>query len=143
MSSSDFHPINTDRAHSPDASKECQESDSLDKLRWWQKATIYQILIQSFQDTDGDGKGDLRGIVNHLDYFVALGIDVVWISPIYESPMRDMGYEDELGHEALYRETDEKIAGMTLVTIERLIQFSEPCRTWNSWWRKHIEEDSG
>ncbi|PKX98967.1 glycoside hydrolase family 13 protein [Aspergillus novofumigatus IBT 16806] len=93
MSSSDFHPINTDRAQSPDASKECQESDSLDKLRWWQKATIYQVLIQSFQDTDGDGKGDLRGIVNHLDYFVALGIDVVWISPIYESPMRDMGYD--------------------------------------------------
>ncbi|GIJ88817.1 hypothetical protein Asppvi_007744 [Aspergillus pseudoviridinutans] len=93
MSSSDFHPTNTDRAQSPDASKECEESDSLDKLRWWQKATIYQILIQSFQDTDGDGKGDIRGIVNHLDYFVALGIDVVWISPIYESPMRDMGYD--------------------------------------------------
>ncbi|GIJ98560.1 hypothetical protein Aspvir_000678 [Aspergillus viridinutans] len=93
MSSSDFHPINTDRAHSPDASKECEESDSLDNLRWWQKATIYQVLIQSFQDTDGDGKGDIRGIVNHLDYFVALGIDVVWISPIYESPMRDMGYD--------------------------------------------------
>ncbi|GFG14716.1 oligo-1,6-glucosidase [Aspergillus lentulus] len=93
MSSSDFHPINTDRAQSPDASQECQESDSLDKLCWWQKATIYQVLIQSFQDTDGDGKGDLRGVVNHLDYFVALGIDVVWISPIYESPMRDMGYD--------------------------------------------------
>ncbi|GFG04169.1 oligo-1,6-glucosidase [Aspergillus udagawae] len=93
MSSSDFHPINTDRAQSPVASKECEESDSLDKLRWWQKATIYQVLIQSFQDTDGDGKGDIRGIVNHLDYFVALGIDVVWISPIYESPMRDMGYD--------------------------------------------------
>ncbi|GAQ06593.1 oligo-1,6-glucosidase [Aspergillus lentulus] len=93
MSSSDFHPINADRAQSPDASQECQESDSLDKLCWWQKATIYQVLIQSFQDTDGDGKGDLRGVVNHLDYFVALGIDVVWISPIYESPMRDMGYD--------------------------------------------------
>lgn len=91
MSSSEFHPINTDRAQSPDASTECHESDSLDKLRWWQKATIYQVLIQSFQDTDGDGKGDLRGIVNRLDYFVALGIDVIWISPIYESPMRDMG----------------------------------------------------
>ncbi|KAF7128608.1 hypothetical protein CNMCM5793_003396 [Aspergillus hiratsukae] len=93
MSSSDFHPANTDRAQSPDASKECEESDSLDKLRWWQKATIYQVLIQSFQDTDGDGKGDILGIVKHLDYFVALGIDVVWISPIYESPMRDMGYD--------------------------------------------------
>ena len=65
----------------------------MDKLAWWQKASIYQVLVQSFQDTDGDGKGDIAGIIERLDYFVALGIDVVWISPIYESPMSDMGYE--------------------------------------------------
>ncbi|BDD56159.1 hypothetical protein MAP00_001636 [Monascus purpureus] len=62
-------------------------------MKWWQKATIYQVLIQSFQDTDGDGKGDIRGIVEKLDYFVTLGIDVVWVSPIFESPMCDMGYD--------------------------------------------------
>lgn len=67
------------------------DADALDKLRWWQKASIYQVLIQSFQDSDGDGKGDIRGLVDRLDYFVALGVDVVWVSPIYESPMQDMG----------------------------------------------------
>ncbi|KAJ5805177.1 hypothetical protein N7474_011064 [Penicillium riverlandense] len=70
-----------------------EDVDSLDKLHWWQKASIYQVLIQSFQDTNGDGKGDLRGIMERLDYFVALGVDVIWISPIYESPMCDMGYD--------------------------------------------------
>ncbi|EAW14025.1 alpha-glucosidase [Aspergillus clavatus NRRL 1] len=69
------------------------DADALDKLRWWQKASIYQVLIQSFQDSDGDGKGDIRGLVDRLDYFVALGVDVVWVSPIYESPMQDMGYD--------------------------------------------------
>ena len=75
-----------------DATGDYGEVDSLDKLQWWQRATIYQVLIQSFQDSDGDGKGDLLGIVERLDYFVALGIDIVWISPIFESPMTDMGY---------------------------------------------------
>jgi len=70
-----------------------EDVDSLDKLHWWQKASIYQVLIQSFQDTNGDGKGDLRGIMERLDYFVTLGVDVIWISPIYESPMCDMGYD--------------------------------------------------
>lgn len=74
-----------------DTTDDCGEIDSLDKMKWWQKATIYQVLIQSFQDTDGDGKGDIRGIVEKLDYFVTLGIDVVWVSPIFESPMCDMG----------------------------------------------------
>lgn len=75
-----------------DATDDCGEFDTLDKLHWWQKACIYQVLVQSFQDTNGDGKGDLRGIMERLDYFVELGVDVVWISPIYESPMCDMGY---------------------------------------------------
>lgn len=75
-----------------DATDDCGEHDTLDKLHWWQKACIYQVLVQSFQDTNGDGKGDLRGIMERLDYFVHLGVDVVWISPIYESPMCDMGY---------------------------------------------------
>ena len=69
----------------------CAESDSLDNLCWWQTATVYQVLIQSFQDTDDDGKGDILGVVKRLDYFVAFGIDVIWLSPIYESPMTDMG----------------------------------------------------
>ncbi|OJJ42750.1 hypothetical protein ASPZODRAFT_20275 [Penicilliopsis zonata CBS 506.65] len=76
-----------------DTTADCGEIDTLDKMRWWQRATIYQVLIQSFQDTNGDGKGDIRGVVNRLDYFVTLGVDVIWIAPIYQSPMSDMGYD--------------------------------------------------
>lgn len=74
-----------------DSTDDCGDIDSLNKLRWWQKASIYQVLVQSFQDTNNDGVGDLLGVVEKLDYLVALGVDVVWISPIYESPMHDMG----------------------------------------------------
>lgn len=74
-----------------DPAVSCAETDSLDNLCWWQTACVYQVLIQSFQDTDGDGKGDIRGVIERLDYFLALGVDVIWLSPIYESPMTDMG----------------------------------------------------
>lgn len=60
---------------------------------WWQSAVIYQVYPRSFQDTDGDGIGDLRGIHNRLPYLAALGIDAVWISPFYPSPMADFGYD--------------------------------------------------
>lgn len=60
---------------------------------WWRYGTIYQIYPRSFQDTDGDGIGDLNGIQGRLDYLVALGVDALWISPIYPSPMADFGYD--------------------------------------------------
>ncbi len=60
---------------------------------WWKHGVIYQIYPLSFQDTNGDGKGDLRGIRSRLDYLQWLGIDAIWISPIYPSPMRDCGYD--------------------------------------------------
>ena len=62
-------------------------------LAWWQKGVIYQVYPRSFQDTDGDGDGDLRGIMARLDYLVGLGVDAVWLSPIYPSPMADFGYD--------------------------------------------------
>jgi alpha-glucosidase len=61
--------------------------------QWWQTGVIYQVYPRSFQDTDGDGVGDLRGITARLDYLVGLGVDAVWISPIYTSPMADFGYD--------------------------------------------------
>ena len=61
--------------------------------QWWQTGVIYQIYPRSFQDTNGDGVGDLRGITARLDYLVALGVDAIWISPFYPSPMADFGYD--------------------------------------------------
>ena len=60
---------------------------------WWKSAVVYQIYPRSFADSDGDGVGDLRGVVGRLDYLQALGVDVIWLSPIYRSPHADNGYD--------------------------------------------------
>ncbi len=61
--------------------------------QWWQSAVIYQIYPKSFQDTNGDGIGDIQGIIQHLDYLKELSVDAIWISPIYKSPQVDSGYD--------------------------------------------------
>ncbi len=61
--------------------------------QWWKGAVIYQIYPRSFQDTNGDGIGDLPGIINRLDYIKSLGVDAIWISPFFKSPMKDFGYD--------------------------------------------------
>jgi alpha-glucosidase len=65
----------------------------MQKLGWWKSAIIYEIYPRSFQDSNADGIGDLDGILQRLDYLVQLGVDAVWISPIYPSPMADFGYD--------------------------------------------------
>ncbi|SFK18128.1 alpha-amylase family glycosyl hydrolase [Methylocapsa palsarum] len=60
---------------------------------WWKTAVVYQIYPRSFQDSNGDGIGDLEGIRSRLDYLVWLGVDAIWISPFYPSPMHDFGYD--------------------------------------------------
>ena len=83
--------------------------------QWWKEAVFYQIYPQSFNDSDGDGIGDLPGIVERVDYLDDLGIDAVWLNPVYESPMADNGYDV-----ADYRAIDPRYGSMA--DWERLLQ---------------------
>src|SRR2546422_9625347 len=60
---------------------------------WWKHAVIYEIYPRSFQDSNGDGVGDINGVTSRLDYLRELGIDAIWISPMYPSPLVDFGYD--------------------------------------------------
>ncbi|HET9963228.1 MAG TPA: alpha-amylase family glycosyl hydrolase, partial [Nitrospiraceae bacterium] len=62
-------------------------------MEWWQRAVFYEIAPISFQDSNGDGRGDLPGLINRIDHLEWLGIDAIWLTPIYRSPMRDLGYD--------------------------------------------------
>lgn len=81
----------------------------MDKHAWWQKGIIYQIYPRSFQDSNGDGIGDLSGILQRLDYLTWLGVDAVWLSPIFPSPMADFGYDvsDYTGIHSIFGTMDE------------------------------------
>ena len=84
---------------------------------WWKEAVVYQIYPRSYKDSNGDGVGDLRGIIEKLDYIKSLGVDMVWLNPIYKSPNDDNGYDisdyrgimDEFG---TMDDFDEMLAGM-------------------------------
>ena len=78
-------------------------------MAWWQEAVFYQIYPRSFFDTNGDGVGDINGIRRKLDYLEALGVDALWVSPIFPSPMRDFGYDvaDYCGVDELFGTLDD------------------------------------
>ncbi|HTF81622.1 MAG TPA: alpha-amylase family glycosyl hydrolase, partial [Cytophagales bacterium] len=68
-------------------------SDLTENTLWWKKGIIYQVYPRSYKDNNNDGVGDLRGILDKLDYIQGLGIDALWLSPIFPSPMADFGYD--------------------------------------------------
>lgn len=65
----------------------------MEEHEWWKDAVVYQIYPRSFQDSNGDGVGDLQGILRRLDYIAELGANVIWLCPIYASPNEDNGYD--------------------------------------------------
>jgi alpha-glucosidase len=112
---------------------------------WWHDAVVYQVYPRSFQDTDGDGEGDLRGIAQRLDHIRDLGADAVWLSPVYPSPMADGGYDV-----AGYEDVDPRFG--TLADADALIAAAHdhglallmdvvPCHTSieHPWFREHPE----
>jgi len=81
-----------------------------ERMKWWQKTNVCEIYIRSFNDSDGDGIGDLNGITEKLDYLKELGIGAIWLTPCYKSPRRT--------------------TAMTVPTIMRSMKPSGPWRTW-------------
>src|ERR1700694_4853794 len=67
-------------------------SDTIGR-KWWKEAVVYQVYPRSFKDANGDGIGDLKGIISKLDYIKSLGVDVIWLNPIFASPNADNGYD--------------------------------------------------
>jgi alpha-glucosidase len=88
--------------------------DGATSLKWWQQAIIYEIAPMSFQDSNGDGRGDLPGLIERVDYLAWLGVDAVWLTPIYASPMLDFGYDV-----SDYRAVDPRFG--TLADFDRLV----------------------
>jgi oligo-1,6-glucosidase len=74
------------------ASTPLLSDEKMDK-KWWKEAIVYQIYPRSFKDSDGDDVGDIKGIISKLDYVKSLGIDLVWLNPVYSSPNKDNGYD--------------------------------------------------
>ncbi|WP_435365757.1 glycoside hydrolase family 13 protein [Haloarchaeobius sp. DYHT-AS-18] len=130
---------------------------------WWKEAVVYQVYPRSFNDTDGDGVGDLQGVIEKLDYLDELGVDVVWLNPVYESPNADNGYDiadyrsimDEFGTmadwEALLDGLHERGIALIMDLVvnhtsdehEWFLQSRDPeseYRDWY-WWREGVDAD--
>ena len=119
------------------------------KSEWWESASLYQIYPRSFQDSDGDGVGDLKGITSRLEYLKEIGVTAAWLSPVFESPMSDFGYDisnftkiDPLF--GTLEDFDEMIAKAKRLNIKILLDFvpnhsSDECE----WFKKSVKREAG
>ena len=120
-----------------------------EKRAWWKEAVIYQIYPRSFQDSNGDGIGDLPGIIEKLDELKALGIDIIWLSPVYASPLADQGYDI-----SDYRNIDPRFG--TMDDMDRLLAEAKKrdmyivmdlvvnhCSDEHEWFRRACEDPDG
>ena len=117
--------------------------------KWWHDKTAYQIYPKSFCDSNGDGVGDIQGIISRLDYLQSLGVDIIWISPCYPSPWADQGYDtsdyynvdprfgtmDDM--DQLIRETRER--GMYIL-MDLVVNH---CSDEHEWFRRACEDPDG
>ena len=119
------------------------------KKQWWHDKVAYQIYPKSFRDTNGDGIGDLRGVISKLDYLKELGIDIIWLSPIYQSPFADQGYDI-----SNYYEIDPRFG--TMEDLQELIDEAKKrnlyvlldlvvnhCSDEHEWFQKALKDPKG
>ena len=117
--------------------------------KWWHDKVAYQIYPKSFLDTNGDGIGDLRGIISELDYLKDLGIDILWISPIYCSPFVDQGYDisDYYGIDPAFGtmgEFDELLREAKKRDIHIVMDLViNHCSDQHEWFRKALQDPYG
>ena len=117
--------------------------------KWWHEKVAYQIYPKSFMDTNGDGIGDLRGIISKLDYLKELGIDIIWLSPIYRSPFVDQGYDisdyykiaEEFGTMEEFDELLEEAKKRDMYIVMDLVV--NHCSDKHEWFLKAIEDPDG
>ena len=119
------------------------------KCKWWHGKVAYQIYPKSFMDTNGDGIGDIKGIISKLDYLKELGIDIIWLSPIYQSPFVDQGYDisnyykigEEFGtmedFDTLLAETKKR--GMHII-MDLVVNH---CSSQHEWFQKALDDPDG
>ena len=119
------------------------------KKQWWHDKVAYQIYPKSFCDSNGDGIGDIPGIISKLDYLKELGVDIVWISPMYKSPLADQGYDI-----SDYYSIDPRFG--TMEDMERLIMEAKRrdmyilmdlvvnhCSDEHEWFQKAVQDPDG
>ena len=117
--------------------------------KWWNDKVAYQIYPKSFCDTNGDGIGDLRGVISKLDYLKELGIDIIWLSPIYQSPFVDQGYDisdyykiaEEFGTMEEFDELLSEAKKRDMYIVMDLVV--NHCSDKHEWFQKALENPDG